>query len=159
LYALIVFIIDTGCRIDECLSLKRSGVDIDNFLVTVRGKGNKERIIPISRECRRVLYRFIDKHNFDLVFPTRQGAKYSYRNSVRDFKDLCKELGITDVRTSWHTLRHGFAINHVRQGGDVFSLQRMMGHSSLDVTKRYVNLTEDDLKLVHKKTSILGRLK
>jgi integrase/recombinase XerD len=159
LYALLCLIIDTGIRIEEGLTLTRNRIDLDNLLVTVRGKGNKERIVPISMECRKQLFRFLKMHNFDLVFPTRTGGRMTYRNSVRDFKNLCSNLGINGIRTSWHTLRHGFALNHVRQGGDVFSLQRMLGHSSLEVTKRYVNLTEDDLKLVHKKTSILSRLK
>jgi integrase/recombinase XerD len=159
LYALLCLVIDTGIRIEEALTLTRSKVDLDNLLVTVRGKGDKERIIPFSMECRKHLFKFLKSHDFELVFPTRHGGRMTYRNSVRDFKNLCGKLGINGVRTSWHTLRHGFALNHIRQGGDVFSLQRMLGHSSLEITKRYVDLTEDDLKLVHKKTSILGRLK
>jgi integrase/recombinase XerD len=82
-----------------------------------------------------------------------------YRNMLRDLKDLCKEVGITGVRTSYHTLRHGFALNHIRQGGDVFSLQRMLGHTSIEVTRRYVNMETEQLQLIHKKTSILGRLR
>jgi integrase/recombinase XerD len=158
-YALVCLAIDTGARIDELLSLKRDCVDFQNLLIKVHGKGDKERIIPISVECRKVLAGFLKTHSFELVFPTHQGTKVSYRNVLDQLKLVCKSLGITGVRASWHTLRHGFAVNHIRQGGDVFSLQRMLGHTSLEVTKRYVDLTEDDLKLVHKKTSILSRLK
>lgn len=159
LYALLCLLIDTGMRINEALTLTRGNIDMDNLIVKVSGKGDKERIIPISLECRKVLYKFLKRHDFNLVFGTRQGEKLIYRNILREFKVLCKKLGINDVRTSWHTLRHGYALNHIREGGDVFSLQRILGHSDLSVTKRYVGLTENDLKLVHKKTSILGRLK
>jgi integrase/recombinase XerD len=159
LYALITLIIDTGIRIDEALSLKRENVLLEDLLIKVCGKGNKERYVPISIECRKVLFRFLGKHNFDLVFPTKSGTKIAQCNAFRDFNELCDELGINGVRTSWHTLRHGYALNHIREGGDVFSLQRILGHSDLSVTKRYVGLTENDLKLIHKKVSILGRLK
>lgn len=159
LYTLLCLAIDTGCRIDELLSLERSKLDLENLLMCVRGKGNKERIIPFSLECRKVLFKFLKSHEFELVFCTRHGGKLMYRNMLRELKTLCERLGITGVRTSFHTLRHGFAINHVKQGGDIFALQRMLGHTSLEITKRYVQMTEDDLKLAHKKTSLLSRLR
>jgi integrase/recombinase XerD len=132
---------------------------LEDLLIKVQGKGSKERYVPISIECRKVLFKFLNKHSFDFVFPTKQGGKIFQCNAFRDFNALCRELGINGVRTSWHTLRHGYALNHIREGGDVFSLQRILGHSDLNVTKRYVGLTENDLKLIHKRTSILGRLK
>jgi site-specific recombinase XerD len=159
LYALIVLIMDTGIRIDEALTLTRENVLLEDLLIRVRGKGNKERYVPLSIECRKVLFRFLDKHPHMLVFATRSGGKLQYFNTLRYLKNHCRRLGINGVRISWHTLRHGYALNHIREGGDVFSLQRILGHSDLNVTRRYVGLTENDLKLVHKKTSILGRLK
>ena len=158
-YSLLCFVLDTGVRIDEALSLERSKLDMENLLVTVRGKGNKERTIPINLECRKLLFKFLKRHQFDLVFPTREGSKVSYRNALDQFKDTCKALHITGVRTSWHTLRHHYALNHIRQGGDVFSSQRMLGHTSLEVTRIYVNLGTEDLSLIHRKTSILSRLR
>jgi site-specific recombinase XerD len=62
LRVLIFLLVDTGVRIDEALKLRGDGVDLENLLVKVRGKGNKERIVPISIEMRKVLYRFLDKH-------------------------------------------------------------------------------------------------
>jgi len=159
LYALIVLLIDTGIRIDEALTLTKENVLLEDYLLRVRGKGNKEWYVPISMECRKVLFRFMNLHPHPLVFATRQGSKIKHCNIFRYFKDHCKRLGITGVRTSFHTLRHGYALNHIREGGDVFSLQRILGHTDLSVTKRYVGLTEGDLKMIHKKVSILGRLK
>lgn len=159
LYAMLCLALDTGCRVDELITLLRNNVDMDNLLIKVHGKGGKERIVPISLECRKVLYKFLQRHDFDFCFPTRHGGKVYYRSALDQLKKLCKKQGVNGVRTSWHTLRHGFALNHVRQGGDVFSLQRMMGHSSLEITRKYVNMNEQDLKLVHKKTSMLSRLR
>ena len=76
IYMLICVGIDTGCRIDELLTLRREGVDLDNLLITVIGKGDKARVIPISLECRKVLYKFLrieDLRPYDLrhTFATR----------------------------------------------------------------------------------------
>lgn len=113
----------------------------------------------MSLELRKILLRWLDKHERDLVFPTRNGLQYAYRNAIRDYKELCKRLGIEGVRTSFHTFRHTFAVNYVRSGGNVLYLQKALGHETLAMTRRYTELNEGDLTLMHKKTSILSRLR
>src|SRR5215212_4005252 len=71
LYALLATLIDTGCRIDEILKLTRANVDFDNLIITVTGKGNKSRIVPFSLELRKHLFKFLQRHSFDLVFASR----------------------------------------------------------------------------------------
>lgn len=164
LHALICTVIDTGARIDELLSLKRKQVNIEQLLITVKGKGQKERILPMSPELRKILYRWLQKHEFDLVFATRNGTKMGYRNSARDLKDLCKELGIEGVRCSWHTFRHTFGYNFAKTiasdaRNGIFHLQKQLGHSSLQTTKIYVEIQPEDLQEVHTQTSILSRLR
>ncbi|HEX8090096.1 MAG TPA: site-specific integrase [Blastocatellia bacterium] len=159
LHTLILFLIDTGCRIEEAITLVRENVDLDSLAVKVRGKGGKERIVPISLELRKRLFKFLRTHEFDLVFCTRHGKPLLYRNSLRDFKRLGKKLGIKGVRVSWHTLRHTFAYNYVKGGGNIFYLQRAMGHTDLAMTKRYVNLQTEDLQRSHVKLSTLARLR
>lgn len=159
LYAILCLLIDTGIRIEEALTLPISKVDYDNMLITVHGKGNKERIVPMSFELRKVLLRFQKLHPHELLFPTRDGARLSYHNILRDFKSLAKQLGIEGVRVSFHTLRHGFALNYIRNGGSPFHLKKAMGHSDLKTTLGYVELVTEDLQKAHTKTSILNRLK
>lgn len=159
LYALLCLLIDTGIRIEEALTLPTSKVDYDNMLITVRGKGNKERIVPMSFELRKVLLQFQKLHSRELLFPTRDGGRVSYHNILRDFKNLAKQLGIEGVRVSFHTLRHGFALNYIRNGGSPFHLKKAMGHSDLKTTLGYVELVTEDLKESHAKTSILNRLR
>lgn len=159
LHALVCLIIDTGARIDELLSLKRDHIDFNNLYILVKGKGNKERIIPISIEARKVLFKFLASHDHDIVFPVRQGEKWSYRTALQQFKEWCEQLGIDGVRTSFHTLRHTFASAYVRDGGNILYLQRILGHSDLSVTKIYVKPQPSDLKLMSKKTSLVTRLK
>jgi len=159
MYALLCLLIDTGIRIEEALTLKREKVDFENLLITVKGKGNKERIVPMSVELRKVLFRFSQKHQFDVFFPTRAGCRMEYHNILGDFKALGERLGIQGVRVSFHTLRHSFAVNYVRNGGNLFYLQKALGHETLQMTRRYTELNGDDLKQMHTKTSLLNRLR
>jgi site-specific recombinase XerD len=159
LHTMVLFLIDTGCRIEETITVVRENVDLDSLAVKVRGKGSKERIVPISLELHKSLFRFLKTHEFDLVFCTRDGKPLMYRNLLRDFKNLGRQLGISGVRVSFHTLRHTFAVNYVRQGGNIFYLQRAMGHTDLSMTRRYVNLQTEDLQKAHMKLSTLSRLK
>jgi len=68
-------------------------------------------------------------------------------------KRYAKKAGIEGVRCSPHTFRHTFAISYLRNGGDVFSLQHILGHSSLDVVRIYVNLAQVDIKAAHRRYS------
>jgi site-specific recombinase XerD len=159
LYALLCLLIDTGIRIDEARTLTREKIDFENLLITVRGKGNKERIVPMSIELRKVLFRFSQKHQFDVFFPTRFGSRLEYHNILGDFKELAKRLNIRGVRVSFHTLRHSFAVNYVRNGGNLFYLQKALGHETLQMTRRYTELNSEDLKMMHAKTSLLSKLR
>jgi integrase/recombinase XerD len=99
LHLLILVLLDTGCRIDEVLSLRAADCDLDNLLFTVTGKGRKQRKIPFSFELRRHLSRFlVDLHPEQLVFATRHGRKLGRRNVLRDVKLLCRRLGVIPRR-------------------------------------------------------------
>lgn len=155
LYTLLLTLADTGCRIGELLSLHWSDVDLDNLLLLVTGKGNKQRRIPFSMELRKVLFRF--KHEHALVFCTKSGGVLGRRDLLRDTKELCRDLGIAVPPRTLHAFRHSFAVNYLRKGGSVFHLQRVLGHSSLDMTRRYVNLNTEDLSSVHERISLLSK--
>jgi site-specific recombinase XerD len=72
-HAVLLTLIDTGCRINELLTLKRDNVDFHNLLMKVMGKGRKERIISMSLELRKVLFKYLQKHEYDFVFlPERE---------------------------------------------------------------------------------------
>jgi len=153
---LVLLLLDTGMRIDEAFRLERREVDLENMLVRVRGKGDKYRLIPLSFEGRKALFRWLPQHAFQVVFPTRRGTKLAHRPNLRAFVGLCKRLGIEGPRCSFHTLRHTFALAYLRNGGDVFRLQRILGHTSLEMTRRYVDLQTEDLQAVHNRLSPLA---
>lgn len=123
-HTIALLIIDTGMRVNEVLSLKRTDIDFDNFLVTVmRGKGQKQRIIPFSVEMRRRLYRFVlnDTHEHsEYIFTTTTGTVVSQRNALRDLKAIAKRAELPNI--GFHALRHLYATNYIRSGGNVMML-------------------------------------
>jgi integrase/recombinase XerD len=159
LHALLCTVADTGMRIDEAFTLERGNADLDNLLLIVRGKGNKERVVPISMELRKVLYRFLRKHTHSVVFPNLMGGRLLYDNTRRDFNKLCGGLGIGDFDGSFHAFRRKFARNYVKNGGNLFYLQKAMGHTKLETTRKYVDVATEDLQDMHYRTSLLARLR
>ncbi|HEY6189330.1 MAG TPA: tyrosine-type recombinase/integrase [Pyrinomonadaceae bacterium] len=158
LHTLVCLLLDSGLRINEALTLRLEDIDWDNLLIRVDGKGNKQRLVPFSVECRKILYRFTSKkHSFDIVFPTHQGDLCSYRNTWRDLQNLFDRLCIP--RAGLHAFRHTFARNYLRQGGNLFYLSRAMGHTNLSVTRRYVKIETEDLQREQHRTSILNRIR
>ena len=160
-HTLTCLLLDTGLRINEALSLTREDVDLDNMLLRVRGKGAKHRLVPISMEMRKLAWKWLRREDGPpeaFVFQARMGSKLTQRNLLRSFKIFGNRLHISGVRFSFHTMRHTFALNYIRNGGDVFRLQRILGHSTLEMTRRYVNLQTADLQAVHSKLSLLSRV-
>jgi len=157
LHTLVALPLDSGVRIEEALGLRREQVDLENLLVTVKGKGQKHRVVPISFELRKVLYRWLTRNEYDLVFPTRQDGKQIQRNILSDLKGLGRKLTLTGVRVSFHTFRYTFAVNYLRAGGNLFYLSKILGHSSVKTTEQYLQSPQvEDLQSVHNKLSLLS---
>jgi integrase/recombinase XerD len=157
LHLLVLFLLDTGCRISEALSLCVSDINLDDLLVTLDGKGRKQRIVPFSFELRRAIVRYIAesaRRPNALLFANRAETMWSRRNALRDVKRLCRSLGFAHPPRTLHAFRHTFAVNYLRRGGSVFHLQKVLGHSSLEMTRRYANLATADLQAVHERISL-----
>jgi len=151
--------LDTGARAEEIIQLFMGDINLDDQLIKIEGKGSRERIIPFSRELRGDLHRWIeqfpDASQDSWLFPTERGH-ISYRNMHRDFVALCKSVRISGRRMSFHSLRHTFATSYVANGGDPLRLQRVLGHTNLQMTSRYVQTQTRDLSVVHERFSPLG---
>jgi integrase/recombinase XerD len=157
--ALLFLLIDTGARVSEALSLTRKAIDFENLLVTLKGKGNKQRRVPISIECRRRLYQWLNSHDHDLVFCTTEGGKLRYDNLRRDFLVILRAAKVEKTEGSFHAFRRFFGKQYIRNGGNPLYLQKVFGHASLQMTQRYVDADEEDLQLAHKALSPLESLK
>ena len=158
LHLLMLMLLDTGCRISEALTLRVRDIDMDNMLVTLDGKGRKQRIVPFSLELRKALFRYIAACNRkpeSLLLASRNETQLGRRVMLRDVKQACKRLGFTAPCRTLHAFRHTFAVNYLRRGGSVFHLQKVLGHSTLEMTRRYANLVTADLQAVHERVSLL----
>jgi integrase/recombinase XerD len=155
-------ILDTGCRIDEVLTARVRDFDLDNLLVTVIGKGNKQRIVPFSFELRKRVVRFGQLKaklgmRDEFMFAARDGGCWQQRNALRSYYLLLGRLGVP--KSGFHRLRHTFATEYLRHGGDVVRLSRILGHAEVTTTMKYLHLVTGDIQAPHQKLSILNRLR
>lgn len=143
-WTLLQFLLDTGCRIEEVLGAPENKIDLENLTVTVHGKGNKVRLVPISFEFRKVLFRYLQLKRSRVVngsqsiFSTSSGHRLSYRNTYRDIKNLCAKAGVEGKHVHPHGFRHAFAVCYIRRGGDIYRLSRILGHTSISTTQIYL---------------------
>ncbi len=159
LHLLVLILLDTGCRITEALTIHVADIDMDNLLVLLDGKGRKQRRVPFSFELRKQLFKYVsdfERKQHGLLLATRDEAQLQRRVVLRDVKLLCGRLGFEPPARTLHSARHTFAINYLRKGGSVFHLQKVLGHSSLDMTRRYANLMTEDLQEMHQRVSLLA---
>ena len=136
-HALTLLLLDTGLRISEALTLERNRVDLERRCVSVMGKGSRERMVPLSNEGRKALFLWLSRSKGRYVFSTSAESRLTYRNAFRDMRQLCELAGLTR-RVHPHLLRHAFAVNYVRCGGDVYRLSRILGHSNVATTSLYL---------------------
>ena len=153
---IVLTLLDTGLRVNELINLKWDNVWLEEGLIKVLGKGNKERLVPIGKQIRKMLWRYINQYRpqparpkLDNLFLTRDGRPLTKNRVETIMKHYGRTAGLTGVRCSPHTLRHTFAINFLRNDGDVFSLQKILGHSSLEMTRRYCELADADMRKAH----------
>lgn len=162
--AIVVTLFDTGLRLAEVASLTVEDVRFADGLIRVIGKGNKERVVPLGQMASEALDRYIRKsrkprHAFTQhVFLSRTGEPLTRSGVSQVLADLAQQAKVPRAHAAPHAFRRAFAVNYLRNGGDVFSLQHVMGHSNLDMTRRYVNLLPEDLAKVHAQVSPADRL-
>ena len=161
-WTVMVLILDTGLRISEVSGLRTDEIDFQGGVLRVMGKGNKERQVPFGSTSKQALWNYMARRgevpDQGLMFVNRFGGKLCRLWIQKNMRLLSRRLGIKGVRVSPHTLRHTFAINYIKNGGDAFSLQRILGHSSLDMVKIYVSLADQDVATMYRKFSPMDRL-
>jgi len=161
--AIVLLLLDTGLRLAEAAGLRVGDVDLVEGRATVMGKGARQRMVPIGRRTRQALRRILAPRGQveagAPLFLATDGGALTAHGVQQVFRRLARRERLS-VRCSPHVLRHTFARSFLRNGGDVFSLQRILGHSprSLQVTRRYLDLDDDDLRAVHRGVSPVDRL-
>lgn len=159
-WAIILTLLDTGLRVSELADLGLENVNLDQRQLKVCGKGAKERIVPIGVKVQRAMWQYLQWYRpnpasprFNSFFLTQDGRPMTRGRILTQIKRCGKRAGLVGVRCSPHTFRHTFAISYLRNGGDVFSLQRILGHSSLETVMVYVNLAQTDVQAAHRRYS------
>jgi integrase/recombinase XerD len=144
-----------GLRVTELISLKISGLLLDEGFIRVIGKGDKERITPIGSvaikhintyiESKRNHMNNIDKESEDVLFLNRRGKQLTRVMIFTIIKNLTEQAGITKT-VSPHTFRHSFATHLVEGGADLRAIQEMLGHESITTTEIYTHLDREYLR-------------
>jgi integrase/recombinase XerD len=145
-----------GLRVSEVTTLKISNIYIKDEFIRVFGKGDKERLIPISQSTIKTLYLYIDgerkfqninpKHT-DTLFINRRGSGLSRQMIFLIIKDLAEKAGIKK-NIGPHTIRHSFATHLLEGGADLRAVQQMLGHSSISTTEIYTHISDQYLREV-----------
>jgi len=158
-----MLLIDTGLRIGELVNLRMADVQMDGGLLKVMGKGKKERIVPIGSNAQRVLQRYLFRYRpkpahsgIDNVFLSIHGLPLTENSLKLMFSKLAQQTGVHRLHA--HLCRHTFATRFLINGGDVFTLQQILGHSTLEMVRRYVSLASNRVALQYQRFSPLDRL-
>jgi len=159
--AIVLVFLDTGIRVQEMAGLRIRDIDFGTGMVRVFGKGRKERYVRIGKTGRKALLNYLAKRDDELpcMWLTEERKPLSQDGVTIMVRRLCKWAKITGVKCGPHTFRHTAAINYLRNGGSEFTLQIMLGHTSLAMTRRYVMaLGAEDMARVHEKASPVDNL-
>lgn len=142
----------TGMRISELVGLDLDDLDFIGGVLKAKGKGKKERLLPIGEKALTAIKDYLDKRKkpADAVFLNKSGGRLSDRG-VRNI--VSKYIRITSLRQgiSPHTFRHSFATHLLNRGADLRSVQELLGHANLSTTQIYTHLTTDKLKSIYDK--------
>jgi len=159
--AILMMLLDTGMRVSELANLNLDDVDMGSGSILIKhGKGGKQRLVRIGSRARKALWKYVTvyrRSNCDRLFLNRSGESLDSTGIKLMIRRLGKKTGISGVHV--HRLRHTFAISYLRNGGDIFTLKYLLGHSSLNMVQDYLgSLSADDARQAHERFSPLDNL-
>lgn len=163
--AILDLLLDTGMRANELCTLTVGAIDWQEWSCTVHGKGNKDRSVPFGRRVKASLWKYLQEQgersgSAPLFIGERghtPGETLTPSGLHHIIQHLGKAAGLENVRCSPHTFRHTFAVSFLRNGGQEFTLMRILGHTSLTMTRRYVALARADIQAQHARCSPVDR--
>ena len=146
----------TGLRVSELISLRQSQINLNQGVVRITGKGERERLIPLGEEAQKWLREFIAgprveillERQTDYLFPTRRGSRMTRQAFWHIIKRYSRKADISS-KLSPHTLRHAFATHLLNNGADLRVVQMLLGHSDLSTTQIYTHVARQRMKELH----------
>ncbi|EKS4345183.1 tyrosine-type recombinase/integrase [Clostridium botulinum] len=163
-FLMMLIMLDNGIRINELCNVKIRDIDFQRKIIKINdkiAKNKKQRFIPISDIATnhiKTLIKYCRLESSDYLILNQYGEQLTTGCFAKNLKKYGQICNIYNVRVSPHTLRHTFATNYLLNGGDVFSLQSILGHSSIDMVKRYIHYTEGFLNKVQNKCTPLTNI-
>jgi integrase/recombinase XerD len=158
--ALILLMVDTGLRVGEVSRLNISDIDLESGAVNISPFGDsarktKSRIVYLGKNSRKAIWHYLSTRNDylpeDPLFLSERNVRLE-SNAIRClFNDLGKRAGVANCHP--HRTRHYFCVEYLKAGGDIFTLQRQTGHSSLKMLQNYLALANADVAAVHRRVS------
>ena len=162
-YALVVLALDTGIRQGEMSGLRMRGLNLDAGQMKVLGKGEKERFVPFGVVAQDALRRYIDIYRpepyypgDDFVFLSNVQTRLTGNGIVQLMGRISRRSGVS--RLHCHLLRHTFSVNYLINGGDIVTLQMILGHEDMETTRIYLQLAQSHVVFQHKRFSPMDNL-
>ncbi len=150
--AMLELMYGSGLRVSELVSLTVYDIDFNNDIVRIKGKGSKERIVPLNDIAVYYLKEYLDKRHLllkkkqtDYLFLNSRGTGISRQGFFKNLKEILKEKGL-NPEISPHSLRHSFATHLLNGGADLRSIQMLLGHSDIATTRIYTHITNEKIK-------------
>ena len=150
--AMLELMYGSGLRVSELISLTVYDIDFNNNIIRIKGKGSKERIVPINDTAVKFLKLYLEKrvlllkkNQNDFLFLNSRGTAISRQGFFKNLKAILKAKGL-DPDISPHSLRHSFATHLLNGGADLRSIQMLLGHSDITTTRIYTHITNDKVK-------------
>ncbi len=155
MYAMVLLLLDTGIRATELTTLTVENTSFEESHIKVLGKGRKERIVPFANGTKKAMLRyyttFRPESSRPEFFLSVDGQPLTYSGLKQIIDRLGERSGIPRLRP--HLFRHSFAVHYLLAGGDLITLQRILGHTTLQVTQMYLHLVDSDIKIQHSRFS------
>ncbi|MEN7343875.1 MAG: site-specific tyrosine recombinase XerD [Pseudomonadota bacterium] len=156
--AMLELLYATGLRVTELISLKQSQVNLNQGVLRIVGKGDRERLIPLGEESQRWLRDFIEGPRLEILlerqteylFPTRRGDRMTRQAFWHIIKRYAQKANIQEG-LSPHSLRHAFATHLLNHGADLRVVQMLLGHSDLSTTQIYTHVARERMKDLHER--------
>ena len=162
-HAMLVTFLDSGLRASEAAGITLNNLNLKDGSIKVMGKGSKERTVPIGKFVQMELLHYIEKvrpepYDYDSgeLFLTKGGKPITSNTVKLVFSRLAKSSGVGRLHA--HLCRHTFAINYLLNGGDIFSLKTILGHTSFDMVNHYLHFTSSQITAQHHKYSPMDKL-
>ncbi|MED1874167.1 tyrosine-type recombinase/integrase [Brevibacillus borstelensis] len=164
-YVAMLIMLDCGTRLSSTINIRVEDVDFKEDVIYIRASNSKNRkgfYVPFSKKTKKALQELVAEaaeFNSEYLFTTVYGNKLDPSRLRQRMKKYGEAAGITGVRVSPHTLRHTFAKFYILNGGDPFSLQKILGHHDMTMVRRYVQMNDMDIRKQHERFSPMGFLR